>query len=143
MKTRQTVMDAVAGVSENQARWTPAPGRWSILGYLEHLAVSDDALVALVKKSLPTPAEPETVAERAAREAKLKDTHAPRGANQAPGRFRTVKEALDAFLAANRFRYGHDRTETTCMPTGALTVAHASSLLIGGQTIVISGHGDH
>jgi len=33
--------------------------------------------------------------------------------------------------------------EATCMPTGALTVVRASSLLIGGQTIVISGHGDH
>ena len=116
MKTRQTVMDAVAGVSENQARWTPAPGRWSILGYLEHLAVSDDALVALVKKSLQTPAEPETAAERAAREAKLKDTHAPRGANQAPdrlqptGRFPTVREALDAFLAARERTLEYTRT---------------------------------
>lgn len=105
-KTRQTVIDAVAGLTENQARWTPSPERWSILGYLEHLAVSDDALVALVKRSLQTPAQPETGEQREAREAKLKETHAPRGANKAPeplkpaGRFKTVAEALDAFLAS-------------------------------------------
>jgi hypothetical protein len=115
-KTRQTVIDAVAGLTENQARWTPSPERWSILGYLEHLAVSDDALVALVQRTLKTPFQPETADERAAREAKLKDTHAPRGANQAPEalrpaeRFQTVQEALDAFLAARARTLEYART---------------------------------
>ena len=41
-KTRQTLLDAVDGVTESQARWKPAPDRWCILEYVEHLAVSDD-----------------------------------------------------------------------------------------------------
>ena len=59
-KTRQILLDAVEGVTENQARWKPAPDRWSILEYTEHLAVSDDGLVAIVQQSLQTPARTET-----------------------------------------------------------------------------------
>ena len=66
--TRQTLLDAVAGVTETQARWKPAPDRWSILEYVEHLAISDDGLVAMIKRSLETPARPESVEERKARE---------------------------------------------------------------------------
>jgi uncharacterized damage-inducible protein DinB len=115
-KTRQTVIDAVAGLTEEQARWKPTPERWSILGYLEHLAVSDDALIGLVHRCLKTPAQPETPEERAAREAKLAETHAPRGANQAPDglqpkeRFATVQEALTAFLAARERTLAYART---------------------------------
>ena len=65
--TRQTLLDAVDGVTETQARWKPAPDRWSILEYVEHLAISDDGLVAMIKRSLETPARPESVEERKAR----------------------------------------------------------------------------
>lgn len=105
-RSRQTLLDAVDGVSEEDARWRPAPDKWSILEYVEHLAISDDALIALIKRSLTKPAEPETAEERAAREAKMKETHAPRGANKAPetmqpaARFATLKDAVDAFVAA-------------------------------------------
>jgi hypothetical protein len=105
-KTRQTLLDAVDGVTENQARWKPAPDRWSILEYTEHLAVSDDSLVALVQKSLQTPAKTETAEQRSERENKIRETPIPRGLNQAPhrlrpsGRFASLAEAVAAFLAA-------------------------------------------
>jgi hypothetical protein len=105
-KTRQTLLDAVDGVTENQARWKPAPDRWSILEYTEHLAVSDDSLVALVQKSLQTPAKTETAEQRSERENKIRATPIPRGLNQAPhrlrpsGRFASLAEAVAAFLAA-------------------------------------------
>ncbi len=98
------VLKAVDGVTEDQARWKPAPDRWTILEYVEHLAVSSDAL-ALVKKSLETPAVAETAEERGAREQKLRETPVPRGANRAPAhlkpvaRFATLADAV-AFLAA-------------------------------------------
>jgi hypothetical protein len=106
VKTRQTVIDAVSGLTEEQARWTPSPDRWCILQYLEHLAISDDALIALVKRALETPATPETLEQRKEREAKIRATPVPRGVNNAPAglrpqfRFATVPQALDAFLAA-------------------------------------------
>ncbi len=116
MKTRQVFLDAVNGVSDTQARWKPAPDRWSILEYAEHLAVADDALVRLVKKSLQTSPVSETVEERRAREVKIRETPVPRGANQAPeslkptSRFATLADAVAAFLAARERTLEYTRT---------------------------------
>ena len=105
-RSRQTLLDAVEGVTDAQARWKPAPDRWSILEYVEHLAVSDDGLIALIKRSLRTPAQPETEEQRRAREQKIRETPVPRGANNAPealrpgGRFGWLQDAVAGFLAA-------------------------------------------
>jgi hypothetical protein len=105
-RSRQTLLNAVEGVTENQARWKPAADRWSILEYVEHLAVSDDELITMIKHSLATPPRPETEAERREREAKIRETPVPRGANRAPemlqpgGRFASLEQAIAAFLAA-------------------------------------------
>lgn len=105
-RSRTTLLKAVDGVTEKQARWNPAPERWSILEYMEHLAVSDDALVALVKSSLEAPAHIETEEERRAREQNIRATPIPRGVNRAPehlkpvARFDSLAAALSAFLAA-------------------------------------------
>jgi hypothetical protein len=117
-KSRQVLLDAVQGVSETQARWKPAPERWSIFEYVEHLAVSDDALIALVERSLKTPAQPETEEERRQREAKIRATTIPRGVNRAPeamqpiGRFATLSDAVSAFLAARGRSLEYARTTT-------------------------------
>jgi len=106
IRSKQALLEAVEGVTEQQARWKPAPERWSILEYVEHLAVSDDALVALIERSLQSPAEPETEAERRGREQKIRETPMPRGVNQAPdmlrpkARFGSLREALAAFQYA-------------------------------------------
>src|SRR5579862_2364115 len=100
VRSRQTLLDAVEGVTEQQARWKPGPDRWSILEYVEHLAVSDDALITLVKRSLETPAHTETPEERKARERKIRETPVPRGANKAPealkpaAKFATLADAV-------------------------------------------------
>jgi hypothetical protein len=105
-ESRETLVEAVAGVTHEEAIATPVEGRWSILGYVEHLAVSDDALVELVKRILQTPPRTESPEERAAREAKVAQTKPARGTVQAPerlhpaGRFATLDEALAGFLAA-------------------------------------------
>jgi hypothetical protein len=106
VRSRQALLDAVEGVTEQQARWKPAPERWSILEYVEHLAVSDDALVQLVERALQSPARPETDDERRAREQKIRATPIPRGVNRAPeslkpsARFGSLAEAMAEFLAA-------------------------------------------
>jgi hypothetical protein len=105
-RSRQALLDAVDGVSENQAKWKPAPDRWSILEYVEHLAVSDDGLIALIRRSLASPARPETEEQRRERENKIRATPIPRGANRAPemlrpgGRFDSLPKAVAAFLDA-------------------------------------------
>jgi len=115
-RTRQTLLDAVEGVSEEQARWKPAPDRWSILEYVEHLAVSDDELIGIVKRSLETPARPETEEERKAREQRIRETPMPRGVNRAPkmlqpaGKFKSLTDAVSAFLAARERTLEYART---------------------------------
>lgn len=105
-RSRQTLLDAVQGVTEAQARWQPPADRWTILEYVEHLAVSDDALVDLVRRSLESPPQVETGEERRIREKKIRETPVPRGVNRASGplkptgRFATLAQAVSYFLAA-------------------------------------------
>jgi hypothetical protein len=105
-RTRATLRSAVEGVTPEEADWKPSPEQWSILQYVEHVAVSDDGLVAMIKKIMAEPATPESAEERAAREQHIRSTPIPRGANKAPeslippGRFATVADALAAFEAA-------------------------------------------
>jgi hypothetical protein len=114
--TRQLLLDSIAGVTDEQARWKPGPDRWSILEYVEHLAVSDDELVAMIERSLKTPARPETEEQRKAREQKIRETPVPRGANRAPEmlqpgrRFATLADAINAFLAARERTLEYART---------------------------------
>ncbi len=115
-RTRQTLLDAVQGVTETQARWKPAPDRWSILEYVEHLAISDDELVAMIQRSLATPARPETEEQRKEREQEIRETPVPRGANRAPemlqpgGKFKSLADALAAFLAARERTLAYAQT---------------------------------
>jgi hypothetical protein len=117
-RSRTAVLKAVEGVTEDQARWKPMPERWSILEYIEHLAVSDDALVGLVKRSLESPAHTETEDERRAREQKIRETPIPRGVNRAPeglkpvARFDSLKDAVAAFLAARERTIEYARSTT-------------------------------
>jgi hypothetical protein len=105
-RSRQTLLNAVEGVTDSQARWKPAADRWSVLEYVEHLAISDDSLIAMIKHSLTMPARPETEEQRKARETKIRETPVPRGANHAPdslhphSRFASLQEAVNAFLEA-------------------------------------------
>jgi len=116
--TRQLLLDTVQDVSEEQANWSPGEGRWSILQYVEHLAISDDGLIALIHKALESPAQPETPEERKAREEKIRQTAVPRGVNQAPerlkpvGRFATLAEAVEAFQAARARTLEFGKTTT-------------------------------
>jgi len=117
-RSRTVVLNAVDGVTDYQARWKPAPERWSILEYVEHLAVSEDALIAMVKRSLEEPAHVETEEERKAREQKIRETPMPRGVNHAPqglkpvARFNSLGEAVSAFLAARERSVEYARSTT-------------------------------
>ena len=49
---RAAVPAAVAGVGNELASRIPAPGRWSILGCVEHIAFSEDYLFAQMGKAV-------------------------------------------------------------------------------------------
>jgi hypothetical protein len=56
--TRKVFLDSVAGLSDAQWNFKPAPERWSIAECAEHIAVSEDAIFELVQNALKSPAEP-------------------------------------------------------------------------------------
>src|SRR6266498_1837330 len=57
--TRKMFLDSVAGLSDAQWKFKPAPERWSIAEVSEHIAISEDTLFERVTKTiLATPADP-------------------------------------------------------------------------------------
>jgi hypothetical protein len=62
--TRKLFLDSVAGLSEAQWNFKPAPDVWSVAEVAEHIAVSEDTIFALVTERLmKSPAQPERRAE--------------------------------------------------------------------------------
>ena len=62
-QTEQGVLDAVAGLSEAQLNFKPAPDRWSIAECVKHIAVTEIALWQMTDAALKQPANPEKRSE--------------------------------------------------------------------------------
>ena len=103
--SRDRLLAVLAGISEEQARFTPSPDRWSILQLAEHLAASDDHLLARIRQALATPPAPELM--ETVRQLDRRFTGEfkplPRGVNKAPpalepkSRYATLAEAASVF----------------------------------------------
>ena len=61
--SRKQFLDSVAGLSEAQWNFKPAPAVWSIAECAEHIAVSEDMLLSSLPKLMQSPAEPQKRAE--------------------------------------------------------------------------------
>jgi hypothetical protein len=62
--TRDGFLQSIAGLSEKQWRFKPAPDRWSIAEVAEHITVSESTILGLVQtKFVAGPATPERRAE--------------------------------------------------------------------------------
>jgi len=107
--TRKQFLDAIRGVSPEQAKWKAAPERWSVAEVAEHIAVSEEFIFQVVTdKILKTP--PATDAQKAA--AKGKDatviSEVPDRTHrfQAPepimpaGKYASLAETAKAFTAS-------------------------------------------
>jgi hypothetical protein len=55
---RKQFLDSIAGLTEAQWNFKPAPNVWSIAECAEHIALSDDYLLESLPKLLKTPADP-------------------------------------------------------------------------------------
>jgi uncharacterized damage-inducible protein DinB len=59
-RTHDKFLQSIAGLSQKQWTFKPAPDRWSIAEVAEHIAVSESAIFGLVQKQVMTsPAAPE------------------------------------------------------------------------------------
>jgi uncharacterized damage-inducible protein DinB len=62
--TRDNFLKSIAGLSEKQWTFKPAPDRWSVAEVAEHIAVSESALFGLVQKQImSSPATPDKRAQ--------------------------------------------------------------------------------
>jgi uncharacterized damage-inducible protein DinB len=100
--SRAEFQAAAQGVSEEQAKMSPGPGRWSVIQCVEHIVVAEGRFLGWLQNPLtetPSPMDPQ-------KEAKLLMGVASRSQRvQAPdpvqpaGRFATLAEALAEFDA--------------------------------------------
>ena len=100
---RSALVAALQGVTEEAARRIPAPGRWSILGCVEHIAVSEDYMFSQICIATL----PQTPLINPVREAKMlaRGTDRTRRIESPPeghptGSFPTLASALAHFLAS-------------------------------------------
>src|SRR5277367_1017762 len=62
--TRDAFLKSIAGLSEKQWRFKPAPDRWSIAEVSEHITVAESTIFGLVEKQImSSPADPSKRAE--------------------------------------------------------------------------------
>ncbi|HVP45810.1 MAG TPA: DinB family protein [Bryobacteraceae bacterium] len=55
LEGREAVVRAIDGLTDTQLQFKPQPDGWSIADCVEHLAVTEDMLFALVTKGAPNP----------------------------------------------------------------------------------------
>ena len=102
---RTALLAAIEGVSDDLASRIPAPGRWSILGCVEHIGFSEDYLFAQMAKAETSP-NPLINLNREAKMLKH-GTDRSRRMESPPeghpaGAFTTRAEAVEHFLQSRR-----------------------------------------
>jgi hypothetical protein len=102
---RAALLGGLDGVSEEAAARQPGEGRWSILGCVEHLAVSEDYLYSQIQAATPSD-EPLT---NELREARMLERGTDRSRHiespeegQPKGRFPTLEAALKHFMESRK-----------------------------------------
>ena len=84
-ESRREFLSAIDGVTEQQWKWKPAPGRWSVGEIAEHIVLAEASQFGNVKKALSLPANPAWDEETKGKTEKLEAILAPRlGKAQAP-----------------------------------------------------------
>ena len=106
-KGRRELLEALSGMTEEAAACRPAPGRWSVLECVEHVAVVEDYLFGQIGASWATAAPADDRRREKLIPVRAADRHfrieAPDAAKPA-GRFATLEAATEHFLA------GRERT---------------------------------
>ncbi len=98
---RTTLLAALDGVTDAQAIRIPAPGKWSILGCVEHIAFSEDYFFSQIAKAAPSEtsiANPEREAKMLARGADRSRPMESPAEGHPNGAFPTLAAALAHFL---------------------------------------------
>lgn len=116
--TKDAFLQSIAGLSEKQWRFKPAPDRWSVAEVSEHIAVSESAIFGMVQSKLMTsPATPEKRAEVAGKDETILKMVPDRSHKaQAPeflkptNRWATREETTKAFADSRKATMDYIRT---------------------------------
>jgi len=99
--SRQEFLEAVAGLSESDARNRPDPARWSVLDCVEHVAFVEERFLGWLDNAEKTDARPDPGKE-ADLMARVPDRSNPAKAPEAAvpnGRFASLEQAIQRFEA--------------------------------------------
>lgn len=84
-ESRKEFLAAIDGVTEEQWKWKPAPGRWSVGETAEHIVLAEAALFANVQKAIASPPNPAWEEKTKGKTEFIEKVMAPRlGKAQAP-----------------------------------------------------------
>jgi hypothetical protein len=99
---RDAFLDALRGLPEDVPAVRPAPGRWSVLECVEHVAVSEDLLLSRITQAQSSGSPVANQKREAAILARGADRTTPvisPEAGRPTGRFATLADAVGSFLA--------------------------------------------
>lgn len=146
--TRKLFLESVAGLSEAQWNFKPAPEVWSVAEAAEHIAVSEDTILGLVtEKIMKSPAQPEKRAEVQGKDAMIMERLVDRSHKaQAPEILRPTHRWPNQQALVDHFKESRDRTIAYVNETNDALRDHffehpAFGLLDGYQwVLLIAGH---
>ena len=116
--THDAFLKSIAGLSEKQWRFKPAPDRWSVAEVSEHIAVSESMIFGMVSKQIMMgPADPAKRAEVAGKDEIIltrvpdrSDKVQAREILKPTNRFATREENIKAFEDARKATMDYVRT---------------------------------
>jgi len=110
--TRKLFLESVAGLSDAQWNFKPAPEVWSVGEVAEHIAVSEDTIFGLItEKIMKGPAEPDKKAEVQGKDQIIMEKVVDRSVKvQAPEMLRPTHRFASQQALLDHFKESRDRT---------------------------------
>ena len=110
--TRKLFLESVAGLSEAQWNFKPAPEVWSVAEVAEHIAVSEDTIFGLItERIMKGPAEPDKKAEVQGKDQVILEKVVDRSVKvQAPEMLRPTHRFSSPQGLLDHFKESRDRT---------------------------------
>lgn len=115
--SRDNFLKSVAGLSEKQWTFKPAPDRWSVAEVAEHITISETTIFGLVQKTMQAPADPSKRQQVKGKDQLIEDKVPDRSQKfkapeilQPTGRWSNEADLLKAFEQARDSNMNYVRT---------------------------------
>lgn len=119
-RSERELVALAEALTEQQWRWTPAPGRWSVAEILSHLVVAEDYLFEQAQVAMRSPADPDWEVKTSGKTALLERALPDRSRRvQAPEPLAPVTASMGRDEALRRFRSARARTRSFAVSTNA------------------------